>query len=248
MQQRYYDPVVGRVLSVDPVVTNANSGGMFNRYTYANNNPHRFVDPDGRAPKNCGSGSCPEKPKRDWRSASLRARALARGRPLASASGQAAPQDAKTFGPLKGAYTSATANPTQPIRYPKGEAPDYSGISVGAGWSTKVHVGIVGASIETDVSFNGSGEICRVASSCLTLGPGLFADTGPSGSLSLGQIEAEANYVGVTAEAGKLLTFGADVDFNGSGASFSRSGGAGAGMMIAAKICEINSATGAGCQ
>lgn len=46
MQQRYYDPAIGRFLSVDPVA--ANSGAGFNRYDYANNNPYRFIDPDGR--------------------------------------------------------------------------------------------------------------------------------------------------------------------------------------------------------
>jgi RHS repeat-associated protein len=49
MQQRYYDPIAGRFLSVDPVVTDANSGGGFNRYNYANNSPYKYVDPDGRA-------------------------------------------------------------------------------------------------------------------------------------------------------------------------------------------------------
>ena len=48
MQQRYYDPVAGRFLSEDPVLTDANSGASFNRYAYANNNPYRYVDPDGR--------------------------------------------------------------------------------------------------------------------------------------------------------------------------------------------------------
>lgn len=50
MQQRYYDPVAGRFLSIDPVVTDANSGGSFNRYWYGNNNPYKYVDPDGRLP------------------------------------------------------------------------------------------------------------------------------------------------------------------------------------------------------
>jgi len=50
MQQRYYDPMVGRFLSVDPVTANANPGSNFNRYAYANNNPYKFVDPDGRNP------------------------------------------------------------------------------------------------------------------------------------------------------------------------------------------------------
>jgi RHS repeat-associated protein len=47
-QQRYHDPVAGRFLSIDPVVTDANSGSSFNRYAYANNNPYRYIDPDGR--------------------------------------------------------------------------------------------------------------------------------------------------------------------------------------------------------
>jgi RHS repeat-associated protein len=49
MQQRYYDPVVGRFLTVDPVVTDADSGRGFGRYHYAENNPYRYTDPDGRA-------------------------------------------------------------------------------------------------------------------------------------------------------------------------------------------------------
>lgn len=48
MQQRYYDQELGRFLSVDPVTADANTGEMFNRYKYANNNPYRFTDPDGR--------------------------------------------------------------------------------------------------------------------------------------------------------------------------------------------------------
>jgi RHS repeat-associated protein len=52
MQQRYYDPIAGRFLSVDPVVTDANTGGMFGRYTYVDNNPYRYVDPDGRDKRN----------------------------------------------------------------------------------------------------------------------------------------------------------------------------------------------------
>jgi RHS repeat-associated protein len=50
MQQRYYDPVAGRFLSIDPVVTDANTGYSFNRYAYANHNPYKFIDPDGRCP------------------------------------------------------------------------------------------------------------------------------------------------------------------------------------------------------
>jgi RHS repeat-associated protein len=48
MQQRFYDPVAGRFLSIGPVVTDAGTGGGFNRYAYANNSPYKYVDPDGR--------------------------------------------------------------------------------------------------------------------------------------------------------------------------------------------------------
>jgi RHS repeat-associated protein len=48
MQQRYYDPVAGRFLSIDPVTTDASTGGSFNRYAYANNSPYKYTDPDGR--------------------------------------------------------------------------------------------------------------------------------------------------------------------------------------------------------
>ena len=47
--QRYYDPEVGRFLTQDPVEFYLSNPMSFNRYTYANNNPYRFIDPDGRS-------------------------------------------------------------------------------------------------------------------------------------------------------------------------------------------------------
>lgn len=47
-QQRYYDPMLGRFLSADPIETDPNSGASFNRYWYGNNNPYKYTDPDGR--------------------------------------------------------------------------------------------------------------------------------------------------------------------------------------------------------
>ena len=52
MQARYYDPVIGRFYSNDPVgFTNIHT---FNRYGYANNNPYKYIDPDGREVKISG--------------------------------------------------------------------------------------------------------------------------------------------------------------------------------------------------
>lgn len=48
MGARYYDPVYGRFLGVDPREVDPADGHSFNRYAYANNNPYRYVDPDGR--------------------------------------------------------------------------------------------------------------------------------------------------------------------------------------------------------
>ncbi|MCO7400860.1 RHS repeat-associated core domain-containing protein [Stenotrophomonas maltophilia] len=48
MQQRYMDPQLGVFLSVDPVTAYEQPIGQFNRYRYANGNPYRFTDPDGR--------------------------------------------------------------------------------------------------------------------------------------------------------------------------------------------------------
>ena len=46
MNARLYDPALGRMLSPDNYVGSGGSQG-FNRYSYAGNNPLKFVDPDG---------------------------------------------------------------------------------------------------------------------------------------------------------------------------------------------------------
>ncbi|MEF2148461.1 RHS repeat-associated core domain-containing protein [Aquilutibacter rugosus] len=57
MQQRYYDPQLGQFLSTDPVYVDFNTGSQFNRGNYANNNPNRFTDPDGRQDRVYGAGT-----------------------------------------------------------------------------------------------------------------------------------------------------------------------------------------------
>lgn len=58
MQQRYFDPEMGRFISVDPVMTDLRTGGGFGRYTYALSNPYRFTDPDGRCEPRTGTRIC----------------------------------------------------------------------------------------------------------------------------------------------------------------------------------------------
>ena len=47
---RYFDPFVGRFLSIDPRPADEEDVHSLNRYAYANNNPAKHVDPDGHSP------------------------------------------------------------------------------------------------------------------------------------------------------------------------------------------------------
>ncbi|MGQ0429579.1 MAG: RHS repeat domain-containing protein [Gammaproteobacteria bacterium] len=55
MQARFYDPLVGRFLSTDPIHFQDSNPFTFNRYAYANNNPFRYTDPTGMDA--CGTGT-----------------------------------------------------------------------------------------------------------------------------------------------------------------------------------------------
>ncbi|WP_262311774.1 NBR1-Ig-like domain-containing protein [Duganella violaceipulchra] len=50
MGARYYDPVLGRFTGIDPAAVDEANIHSFNRYAFANNNPYKFTDPDGRNP------------------------------------------------------------------------------------------------------------------------------------------------------------------------------------------------------
>jgi RHS repeat-associated protein len=44
---RYYDPAIGRFISVDPVIANVYNPQVINPYSYCLNNPLRYIDPTG---------------------------------------------------------------------------------------------------------------------------------------------------------------------------------------------------------
>jgi len=50
MQARYFDPVIGRFLSGDPVGFSPAQPQMFNRYSYTFNDPVNATDPSGKCP------------------------------------------------------------------------------------------------------------------------------------------------------------------------------------------------------
>lgn len=50
MQGRWYHPEMGRFAAIDPVGFVEGNPASFNRYAYGNNNPYKFVDPDGKTP------------------------------------------------------------------------------------------------------------------------------------------------------------------------------------------------------
>ncbi|MDT3322024.1 RHS repeat-associated core domain-containing protein [Shewanella sp. SP1S2-4] len=61
MQARYYDPLIGRFYINDPVdvmehIDRGSPIHAYNRYTYANNNPYKYVDPDGEFGVQIGAG------------------------------------------------------------------------------------------------------------------------------------------------------------------------------------------------
>jgi RHS repeat-associated protein len=60
MQARYYDPVIGRFLSIDPAPFTPARPDMFNRYAYAVNDPVNMWDPDGL--KSEGGEKCENDP------------------------------------------------------------------------------------------------------------------------------------------------------------------------------------------
>ena len=56
MNGRIYDPLLGRMISADSIVPGRTDLQAYNRYSYVVNNPLRYTDPDGEAPKDVAAG------------------------------------------------------------------------------------------------------------------------------------------------------------------------------------------------
>jgi len=51
---RWYDPRVGRFMGVDPAGFSEDNIHSYSRYAYGNNNPYKYLDPDGNSPFDIG--------------------------------------------------------------------------------------------------------------------------------------------------------------------------------------------------
>jgi RHS repeat-associated protein len=78
MHARYYAPLWGRFLSVDPAMDLekiVHEPQLWNRYAYVGNNPVRDMNPDGRERLPCAefaqTGHCADTPWRGWKTESL---------------------------------------------------------------------------------------------------------------------------------------------------------------------------------
>jgi len=58
MNGRVYDPGLGRFMSADPTIPDPNSSQSYNRYSYAQGNPLRMLDPTGFTEIDFGDGLC----------------------------------------------------------------------------------------------------------------------------------------------------------------------------------------------
>ena len=56
MNGRIYDPSIGRMMSVDPIVAQPDNAQNWNRYSYVHNNPLGYTDPSGFASNPPGRG------------------------------------------------------------------------------------------------------------------------------------------------------------------------------------------------
>lgn len=143
MQQRYYDPIAARFMSVDPIVTDANTGKGFNLYEYANNNPYRYTDPDGRdniedethlggrGGRGGGDLLGPMGPARGLDGGPLRVTSQSQQANLTAARAQSAATDVTSPSTtvIRNAHLAGGVHPKTGIPFDKAGYPDFSGVA-----------------------------------------------------------------------------------------------------------------------
>ena len=220
MQQRYYDPLLGVFLSVDPVTAYSNPVSMFNRYRYASSNPFLFVDPDGRQARPGGSEQyhedyipplptpSSEQPIVDLEP--IQVKGEIKALPVSAST------DAKVF---LLAYGYGTEQSMQ-IR---------TDLLSGGGWSQS--------------------SVCITTSRCHYFGLGAYIGSNVlGGTLDVGDIGAEGVYVGLTLDAGAFGGgVGGDINVNREGLGIGAGVGASKGAIGAAKLCFVRERSG-GCE
>lgn len=251
-QQRYYDPSIGRFLSVDPVTANSGTGANFNRYWYAANNPYKFVDPDGRLVRNSQErisgeqrAQCQFDPRCRF---ALQAGRMGQG----SSHPEGDREEQVRRSPPKPRFraqslSSGRSSGGQQADNQK-ESSFWPKTMLGLAGDAKAFVGIYGRGVEG--AFMGDpakGGTCSTLASCHYIGVGLYGGGGAGPAGELGNMSAQEMYFGIFFEGGAIAKGSLSFDFNGKGVAVSTSEGAGAGAVIAAKVCTFEIERGSGC-
>lgn len=219
MQQRYYDSDLGRFISVDPVsATNL----AFNRYNYGNNNPYKFIDPDGRNVldwliKMLGGDSDDPDAVRTQMAEISRAEVEREAESV-----KVAAQD------MAAIVVKATPEPSIDF--------DATG-----------HILFYGVRYEQGNELNWTDRglrSCSTLSQCSLFGPGMYTGLGGGGGLQVGDMTEEDMYFGFVLEGGAVEKVSFDASFNSSGGSISGSDGGGAGGVAAFKVCRVEARVG----
>lgn len=219
MQQRYYDPAIGRFLSVDPVSANSSA---FNRYYYGGNNPYRFIDPDGRSITDFlrrmlgGHRDAPDAARTQMAEVS---------QDEVEREAESVKQEAQDMAAVVVKYT-----PEAQVDF------DATG-----------HVLLFGVRYEQSNELNWTDRgprSCSTVSQCMLLGPGMYSGAGGALSVAGGNMTDEDYYLGLVGEVGVGEKVSFDASFNGSGGSLSGGFGGGTGGVAAFKVCHVEARFG----
>ena len=212
MQQRYYDPQIGRFLSVDPI------DSSFNRYSYAANNPYGFVDPDGRQ-----SARAAAKDERDakgnevWGATRMyvgNGQAAATSQPTQSCPIPAA----SSSGPLAAGYRGASIQPEPAEKKRSGKN---AGPSVRGFLAERISHEVIGvAALGPGVKATGSGNLAETDSSgnaAFVVGEGWFVGGGGRFRVYDGGQQPGLGFSSVGLRIGAGLSFGGELSWDAGG-------------------------------